>query len=58
MDDTRAFPLSIGVAGGLQKVGPISGALRGRYLKTLVTDEPTAASVLEAQATAVATAKE
>lgn len=58
MDDTRAFPLSIGVAGGLQKVGPINGALRGRYLKTLVTDEPTAASVLEAQATAVATVKE
>ena len=37
---------SIGVAAGTQKVAPIQGALRGGYLKTLVTDEPTADSLL------------
>jgi DNA-binding transcriptional regulator LsrR (DeoR family) len=49
--DVRRVPLSIGVAAGEQKVAPISGVLRGGYLKTLVTDEPTAFSLLEAQAT-------
>jgi DNA-binding transcriptional regulator LsrR (DeoR family) len=58
IDDLREIPLSIGVAAGSQKVGPISGALRGGYLKTLVTDEPTASAVLEAQTTPVLTAKE
>ena len=51
IDDVRRVPLSIGVAAGQQKVAPISGVLRGGYLKTLVTDEPTAYSLLEAQAT-------
>jgi DNA-binding transcriptional regulator LsrR (DeoR family) len=32
-------------------VAPIGGVLRGGYLKTLVTDEPTAFAVLEAQST-------
>jgi DNA-binding transcriptional regulator LsrR (DeoR family) len=51
IDDVRRVPLSIGVAAGSQKVAPIGGVLRGGYLKTLVTDEPTAFSVLEAQST-------
>ena len=51
IDDVRRVPLSIGVAAGSQKVAPISGVLRGGYLKTLVTDEPTAFSLLDAQTT-------
>ena len=47
IDDVRKVPLSIGVAAGEQKVEPIRGVLRGNYLKTLVTDEPTAAAVLK-----------
>jgi DNA-binding transcriptional regulator LsrR (DeoR family) len=47
IDDVRRVPLSIGVAAGPDKVAPIRGVLRGRYLKTLVTDEPTAFAVVE-----------
>jgi DNA-binding transcriptional regulator LsrR (DeoR family) len=32
-------------------VEPIGGVLRGGYLKTLVTDEPTASAVLDLAAT-------
>ena len=39
-------PVRIGVAGGLGKVRPILGALRGGMLTTLVTDQPTAEAVL------------
>jgi DNA-binding transcriptional regulator LsrR (DeoR family) len=51
IDDARSVPLSIGVAAGAQKVEPVSGILRGGYLKSLVTDEPTASAVLEMQPT-------
>jgi DNA-binding transcriptional regulator LsrR (DeoR family) len=51
IDDVRRVPISIGVAAGVQKVVPIRGALRGGYLKTLVTDEPTASSLLDARTT-------
>ena len=50
IDDVRRVPFSIGVAAGSHKVEPIRGVLRGGYLKTLVTDEPTAFSVLDTQA--------
>jgi deoxyribonucleoside regulator len=39
-------PVRIGVAGGAGKVRPILGALRGRLVTTLVTDQPTADAVL------------
>jgi DNA-binding transcriptional regulator LsrR (DeoR family) len=55
--DVRKVPLSIGVAAGGQKVKPLSGVLRGGYLKALVTDEPTASSVLDLQTTTKALAK-
>lgn len=58
IDDVRKVPLSIGVAAGEQKVEPIRGVLRGSYLKTLVTDEPTASTVLERQATTDETTEE
>jgi DNA-binding transcriptional regulator LsrR (DeoR family) len=51
IDDVRTIPLSIGAAAGAQKVEPIGGVLRGGYLKTLVTDEPTASAVLDLAAT-------
>jgi DNA-binding transcriptional regulator LsrR (DeoR family) len=47
LDDLRAIPLSIGVAATEQKVPPICGALRGRYLKTIITNEATAHGVLD-----------
>jgi len=58
IDDVRSIPLSIGVAAGSHKVEPIRGVLRGGYLKTLVTDEPTASSVLDSQTTDQDEAKE
>lgn len=47
--DARALPrvpATIGVAEGAAKVAPILGALRGRLLKTLVTDVATAEAVV------------
>jgi deoxyribonucleoside regulator len=38
----------VGMAGGSTKVHPILGALRGGYLDVIITDDVTAASVLEA----------
>lgn len=40
------IPVRIGVAGGPSKVRPILGALRGRLVTALVTDQPTAEAVL------------
>ena len=44
--DLPRVPVRIGVAGGPGKVRPILGALRGRLISTLVTDQPTAEAVL------------
>ena len=44
--DLGRVPIRIGVAGGMKKVRPILGALRGGMLTTLVTDQPTAEAVL------------
>ncbi len=46
MDDLRNTKEVIGVAGGLEKVKAVLGALRGGYIKTLVTDTLTASAVL------------
>jgi deoxyribonucleoside regulator len=43
-----SVPITIGVAGGLSKVEPILGALRGGLVTTLVTDVRTAEAVLDA----------
>jgi DNA-binding transcriptional regulator LsrR (DeoR family) len=45
--DLIKIPIRIGVAGGIGKVVPILGALRGGYVNVLVTDAATAAKVLE-----------
>ena len=34
-------PVSIGIAGGMDKVEPLLGALRGEYINVLITDEAT-----------------
>jgi deoxyribonucleoside regulator len=47
LEDLRQAPLSIGVAGGSDKVTPLLGALRGRFINTIVTDENTARQILE-----------
>lgn len=42
----RAVPLVVGVACGRQKAAAILGAVRGGYVKSLVTDDATALAVL------------
>ena len=49
-EELDAIPLTIGVAAGENKIGPICAALRGKHLKALVLDEATANGVLEAMA--------
>lgn len=46
--ELMACPRVIGVAAGMEKVLPIQAALNGRFLKSLVVDEVTAAAVLSA----------
>jgi lsr operon transcriptional repressor len=46
LDDLRHIGTVIGIAGGPSKLDAILGALRGRYIDVLVTDEATAKSLL------------
>lgn len=46
LEDVRQVPTVIAVAGGPSKVAPILGALRGRYVDVLITDETTAQQLL------------
>lgn len=47
IEELRNIPLTIGVAATTEKVKPIIGALRGRFFKTLITDEATTAHVMD-----------
>ncbi len=47
LDELRRIPFSFAVAAGSNKVEPASSVLRGRYLKGMVTDEATAAGIIE-----------
>jgi DNA-binding transcriptional regulator LsrR (DeoR family) len=47
LEELHSIPVTIGVAATEQKILPICGALRGRYLKTLITDETAARGVLD-----------
>jgi DNA-binding transcriptional regulator LsrR (DeoR family) len=47
LSDLRKAPAAIGCVAGIEKVPAIVGALTGRYLNALVTDEHTAHGVLE-----------
>jgi deoxyribonucleoside regulator len=42
----RAAQLSIGIAGGDDKVAPLLGALRGKYINVLISDERTIQALL------------
>ncbi len=42
----KAIPEVIAIAGGMEKVRAVLGALRGGYIKTLITDTATARAVL------------
>jgi DNA-binding transcriptional regulator LsrR (DeoR family) len=46
-DELKRVPLTIGVAGGPEKVAGIVGAARARLINALVTDEETASSCLQ-----------
>lgn len=47
VEDLLRIPVRIGVAGGTGKVDPILGALRGKLVNVLITDNVTAQKVLE-----------
>lgn len=47
LEELRLKEFSIGVAAGIHKAPAIVGALRGRYVNVLATDEPTALEVLK-----------
>ncbi|SMB95023.1 DNA-binding transcriptional regulator LsrR, DeoR family [Thermanaeromonas toyohensis ToBE] len=47
LEDLKKIPIVIGVAGGSNKVKSIWGALKGRLINVLVTDERTAREVLD-----------
>jgi len=46
LETFKKIPLTIGIAAMQQKTAPIIAALRGGYIKVLVTDEDTAMDVL------------
>lgn len=45
----RRIPCSVGIAGGMEKVPAIRGAIRGRYINTLVTDAECALALISEQ---------
>jgi DNA-binding transcriptional regulator LsrR (DeoR family) len=49
LDELKSIPLTIGAATMPDKVKPIHSALKGKYLKTLITDEQTALAALKLQ---------
>lgn len=46
LDQLKTAPEVIAIAGGMEKVRAVLGALRGGYIKTLITDTETAQAVL------------
>jgi len=46
LDDLHKIPASIIVGGGLDKVAPLLGAIRGKFVNALVSDEQTIHSLL------------
>ncbi|MCS7241063.1 MAG: sugar-binding transcriptional regulator [Candidatus Caldatribacterium sp.] len=47
LEDLRTMQNVIGIAGGKEKVEAILGALRGKYINILITDEHTAQRIVE-----------
>ena len=48
LEELRKVPQVLGAAGGREKVQPVLGALRGKLVDILITDEQTAENVLSA----------
>jgi len=46
LDQLKSIPEVIAIAGGMEKIRAVLGALRGGYIKTLITDTATARAVL------------
>ena len=42
LEQLKKIPRSVGIAGGKQRLLPVLGALRGRWINTLITDQYTA----------------
>lgn len=47
----KSIPLRIGIAGGVEKTEAILGALRKKYINSLITDENTAVRILQGKDT-------
>ena len=43
----RKIPVTVGIAGGVEKVKAIKGAIRGGYINTIITDYNCAQALLE-----------
>lgn len=52
LSELREMKQVVGIAGGLNKVAAITGALAGGYLDVLITDQDTAVAILEARKSA------
>lgn len=48
-EEAAQVPVTIGIASGPEKVGPIAAVLNGGYIDVLVVDETTAGAVLESE---------
>jgi DNA-binding transcriptional regulator LsrR (DeoR family) len=49
LEDLKRIPMVVCVAGGVEKTGSLQGALAGRYMNALITDETTAWALLNEQ---------
>jgi len=47
LDEIKKIPRVIGLAGGPQKFKAVLGALKGKYIKVLITDENLAKKLKE-----------
>ncbi len=47
LDELRNVPRSVGIAGGKRKLNAIRGALLGRHINILVTDQYTAEGLVK-----------
>ena len=47
LEDIKKIENVIGVSGGEKKVEPLLGAIRGKYIDTLITDEETAKALFK-----------
>jgi len=49
LQDLRRIPIVIGVAGGKNKLLPIQGALNGKFIQVLITDDLTASRLMRSE---------